>query len=369
MKLEDKIKNAFKEECPDVLDRIMQSVENEEQLPREERYSSNKFLEFIKSKGLKKISALAACFLLVFTLGIFLGNGIALIPPPGGPTPSYASLYIDVNPSVELVIDTENRVVECNALNADAEAVLNGMELQGVSMHTALNAIIGSMYMNGYLDAANETDTILISTKADDESKFVTLLSDVANDVNSILSSSNIICSIVAQRLADNHIGPNGEQIEQSGISHGKAALINKILSVIGEGEYDFNTLAEMKLKQLNSLYHSIMDDIEDDGNDEIFFRKPSALKEAEAIDTVLSYLGYSRDDVSEPTAKLTLTIKPDDDELESVYLVSFKIDGEKYEYYIETDYEDSEDIWEKESIFDQFPDFGGLDDLIPHAS
>ncbi len=374
MMLEDKIKNAFKEECPDILEQVMQSIEDVEQLPAEKtvkKKSANKFLDFISGVGIKKVSAIAACFVLVFTLGVLLGNGLALVPnDPSDPaqTPSYASLYIDVNPSIELVLDTDKKVVECKAANEDAEAVLNGMELNGVSMHTALNAIIGSMYMNGYLNEANETNTILISTKTEDESKFGSLLSEVANDVNTILERSNIVCSIVAQKLTDDLTDADTDDTDKSNVSLGKSALVNKILSALNDSNYDFKTLAGMSLKELNSLYHSIMDEHEDEGDrdDEIFFGKPQTLNANSAIDAVLAHLSYERSEVSDIQAHRTIAINPEDDELESVYKVSFKIDGTKYTYAIEIDYEDSDDIWEVESILDQIPGIPGLDDILP---
>ena len=59
---------------------------------------------------------------------------------------------IDVNPSVELSINRKNKVLNAVPLNDDAVEILEGMELKGVDLNIAVNAVIGSMVTNGFLD-------------------------------------------------------------------------------------------------------------------------------------------------------------------------------------------------------------------------
>ena len=60
---------------------------------------------------------------------------------------------LDVNPSVELSINRKERVLKADALNEDARTILQGMDLKGVELNVAVNAIVGSMVSNGYLDS------------------------------------------------------------------------------------------------------------------------------------------------------------------------------------------------------------------------
>lgn len=59
---------------------------------------------------------------------------------------------LDVNPSVELKINKEEKVISVDALNGDAGVLLDGMDLKGTELNVAINALIGSMVKNGYLN-------------------------------------------------------------------------------------------------------------------------------------------------------------------------------------------------------------------------
>lgn len=65
-----------------------------------------------------------------------------------------ATVYLDVNPSVELQINSRDKVLSANGENADGEVILGDMDLKGTDLDVALNAIIGSMVQHGYLNEA-----------------------------------------------------------------------------------------------------------------------------------------------------------------------------------------------------------------------
>lgn len=74
---------------------------------------------------------------------------------------SVAVIGIDVNPSLELSINSKNKVVSVNTNNEDGKKVLGDMDLKGSNVDVAVNAIFGSMVKNGYI---NENDnSVLIS--------------------------------------------------------------------------------------------------------------------------------------------------------------------------------------------------------------
>ena len=74
---------------------------------------------------------------------------------------SVAVIGIDVNPSLELSINSKNKVVSVNTNNEDGKKVLGNMDLKGSNVDVAVNAIFGSMVKMGYI---NENDnSILIS--------------------------------------------------------------------------------------------------------------------------------------------------------------------------------------------------------------
>ena len=194
--LKEKIYEAYSSEKPDIRERILASCASEQtdadlSKEPEDAYPAHRresfFIDF------KRISAVAAC-LVIFGIGIFLG--MLASNHQGNTVPSEAEtfVYFDVNPSVELCMDGENRVVKCLAGNEDAETVLSGLKLEGVDMHTALTAIVGSMYVNGYL--TEDSNSILISVETAEQEKVDSLISDIAAKINSVFEKSNTSSTI-----------------------------------------------------------------------------------------------------------------------------------------------------------------------------
>ena len=70
---------------------------------------------------------------------------------------------LDVNPSIELRVNRNEKVLSAQALNSEAAAVLGDMDLRGTPLNVAVNAIVGSLLKLGYLDSLSSA--ILISVE------------------------------------------------------------------------------------------------------------------------------------------------------------------------------------------------------------
>ena len=74
---------------------------------------------------------------------------------------------LDVNPSIELEVNKKEKILTCKALNAEAQEVLrdmnSGADLEGTKLDVAVNAIVGALVRNGYLDSISLA--ILISVE------------------------------------------------------------------------------------------------------------------------------------------------------------------------------------------------------------
>ncbi len=89
----------------------------------------------------RRLSA-AVCLALLLTAGI---GGYSVIRTPV----SYIS--IDVNPSIELELNRLDRVVSAAAYNEDGEIVLDGISVKGKTYVDAIDTIVESDAMSGYL--------------------------------------------------------------------------------------------------------------------------------------------------------------------------------------------------------------------------
>ncbi len=135
-------------------------------------------------------------------------------------------IAIDVNPSIELKTSRNERVLEVQALNSDAELVLDGMELEGTQLKVAVNALIGSMVKNGYIDEAK--NSVLVSVENSDAARGVALENQLTEEINTALLNNSISGAVLTQTVEESEA--LRAMANQYGISVGKAALIQQIL-------------------------------------------------------------------------------------------------------------------------------------------
>lgn len=136
-------------------------------------------------------------------------------------------VILDVNPSVALTVNEDEKVVAANGLNEEGKAVLSGMDLTDVDLTVAVNAIIGAMLQKGYL--SDLQNAILVSVESEDTEKSAVLQERVSSIVGTAMQEGNLEGSVLSQTFRDT---ADVEQIAQNyGISLGKASLIQEVMS------------------------------------------------------------------------------------------------------------------------------------------
>lgn len=116
----------------------------------------------LKRPVLSAMFALAAAVLLCIVLFNGLGANVE------GVKPVVAYVTLDINPSVELGIGSDNLVVEARGLNDDGNRLLEGLSLTGTPLAEATAAIMSRAEENGYF-SQQEGDVIIASTKVSEE--------------------------------------------------------------------------------------------------------------------------------------------------------------------------------------------------------
>lgn len=92
--------------------------------------------------GVKRLVAAAAVILLIIAAGVFSHRLYFT---------EAAYIDLDINPSVELVVNRFDRVIGASAYNADGEALLAGLNLRHKKVDVALNEIIQATGQAGIL--------------------------------------------------------------------------------------------------------------------------------------------------------------------------------------------------------------------------
>ena len=155
---------------------------------------------------------------------------------------------IDVNPSVELFINRREKVLRAQALNADAEALIRDMDLEGVDLKVAVNAVVGSMVTHGYLDDLD--NAILVTVTNDSVSKAKALRTSVVQDIEETLQENQVEAVVYDQQvIEDEEISALAEQY---GISYGKAYFLKELVEQNPELDMeDMEILSGMTMEEI----------------------------------------------------------------------------------------------------------------------
>lgn len=154
-------------------------------------------------------------------------------------------ISIDVNPSIEITANKQDTVLEVKAVNADARTVLDGMELKGTNLQTAVNAIIGSMLRQGYLADGGE-DAILVTVQNGNPDK----AQELQSMIDTSLQSSSVNIPVTNETIENNsEVQALADEYQ---ISLGKAAYILELAA--GNPSLDISKLTGMSIQELNAL-------------------------------------------------------------------------------------------------------------------
>ena len=117
-------------------------------------------------KGMKrKLTGIVA---VILSLTLCLGVGAAC--GNGNASEAVSYVAVEVNPSVSMTLDKNNRVLSVIADNQDAQVMLYNEEIVGLEVEEALDKIAELSVELGYLNDANVGVDVLVSGKADEES-------------------------------------------------------------------------------------------------------------------------------------------------------------------------------------------------------
>ncbi len=304
---EKRVKKAFSGAVPGDFEQILEKCRNSE--------NEEKIIKMPKRRNyfLKQIVSVAAIVALVLTAGL-AGYGAAKLERVN------SVISFDVNPSIEIEITKNEKIVRANALNKDGEKILGRMDLRGSDLSVAVNAIIGSMLRNGYLDEIS--NSILVSVDCDDEKKGAQLEKKLMEEISLLLSGESFNASVISQTV--NSTKEIEKLAAEYGITKGKAQLIQQIIKA-DSNKYSFKDLAPLTINELNLLAAGEDVDISAKGtaSEKRYIGKSRAKKIALKDD------GVNKKDISGYKCKF----KYKDGKM--VYDISFETDKAKYEYII----------------------------------
>ena len=325
--IEKRLNQTISNIVPDVLKNILTRCEEGEGVKNMNFVKENELIEKKeKKKRINLFTPKLAGALATFAICLFGIVGFTQYQNSNNAVDSI--IDFDVNPSIEIKTNKNEKIVEVNALNDEGKTILEDMDLEKVDLDVGVNAIIGSMLKNGYISEAQ--NSILVSVKNDDPTKAKELEERISKEINELLNAREIEGSILSQMYNDDD--EIQKLAQENNVSEGKANLINKILKAEMKDSkgnaYSFDSLSKLSINELNLLLNSknvVLEEVSSTGS----ANEQSYIGKDKAKEIAFSNAKVSANNVS------NLEVELDCDDGILIYEVEFNVGRNEYEYDI----------------------------------
>ena len=305
----DELKKRLTEELSDMapnrLDDLLRACEESNRAPRPAEAPRPR-------RSMPRLLAAAAVFVLL--LGGILGYRAM--------DASRCIVTVDVNPSVSLTVNRFNRVKEVTPGNEDAQALLDGVDLTGMRLRSALEKLTALLMENDYLSGTE--NAMLVSVENAAAGRAEALCKRVVASVGETTKEKLFQPAVLCQQISgENDLQSVAETLH---VSVGKAALAEALAAQI-EGS-SAERLSTLSIRELLYLADSESVTLQ---NTSVFgtVNRVGYCDRADAIRIALANAGLSGTDAPEATAT------PDGRDGELVYIVYFGDETQSYRYTI----------------------------------
>ncbi len=218
----------------------------------------DKMSTILGERFMKRKIALAASVVVIFGLsgGVY---GYAKTTP-------VAYVSMDINPSVELGVNTFDEVISVEAYNEDGQKILEGTNLKDLDIDDAVGTLISNAISDGYINE-DGSSSIEITTSTDKEkvaNKFNESLKDAADKT---LDNNGIEADVETENVEL----ARRDEAKQLGITSGKLNLIQKLQELdpnINIEDYKSSSVKDIQKKTKELKKESVSDGTTTDNNE-----------------------------------------------------------------------------------------------------
>ena len=232
---------------------------------------------------------------------------------------------MDVNPSLQINVNAQGKVIEVVANNEDAKKIVGTMDFSGSSLEVTVYALVGSMYANGYLSQVSNSVLVDVDTKGD-KTKIV---ADLTTQITGALKNNGVNPNVIVSKSVDELTAEEQQQAEEVlnsfDISVAKARLIAQIMQNDATGKHDITSLVALKVNDLSLILEGLVGSSIGSGttSEGAYIGKEAAQAAA------FKAFGITDEQASNVQ---NMRIKLDYEDGRMVYEVEFVLDGKKYE-------------------------------------
>jgi len=135
-----------------------------------------------------------------------------------------AYVSLDINPSIELGLNTFNTVIAATSFNADGQKVMADENVVGSGLDQAIDTLVGSASEHGFI-AKDGSTVISVTSESDNKIVGEKIQSIAENGARVALNRKKDLAAIYLENIPlQNHFDARGQ-----GISPGKLNLIHKV--------------------------------------------------------------------------------------------------------------------------------------------
>ncbi len=162
----------------------------------------------------------------------------------------YAYVDLDINPSMEFLIDKNNSVIDLKPLNSDAKELISTFEVKKRNINDAISYILKELDAKGYISSDNENLVLLAASYSEDSEMAENTIEKTINTIKRTIESvdnKNISVKViyVEPKLRKNSIDNN--------MSMGRYVLYNNAQKI--GAAITPNDAKSAKVKDLISFY------------------------------------------------------------------------------------------------------------------
>jgi hypothetical protein len=170
---------------------------------------------------------------------------------------SYTTLTLDINPSIELTLNTKEEVVKVTAVNDDATNFLQNLNLKGKNYALAIQNILNRAIEQNYITNTGDS-AIMLSVATKNQNAKIAFENNVPLLVNNYLIDNSRVATIILEDYEESLIEEYDElkqDFEESvNITPAKYRYIKRVIARIPELEGHEEYLAKMNVGELYKL-------------------------------------------------------------------------------------------------------------------
>ncbi len=184
---------------------------------------------------MKKVFAIISVLVLALTLSACSGETVE---------DGTSYLAVDINPSIEFVVNEDDQIESYTLLNEDAEIVAADLDFEGMAYEDALDLYLDAAIETGYLDVNSEDNAVFITTDGEDEA----FEENVNTEVRNHLEERGVGAAVMAGGMDDIY----HTLAEEHSIGVGRARLLSRAVEI--DGDITFEEALEMDMGDIMAI-------------------------------------------------------------------------------------------------------------------